>query len=169
VEEVKAENSLENKVDQLWQSILIPLFPFDEGYLVVARDRVVNDNKKSADLIVKWLQDDRVVIVFTMSNKRASAKKPMRDEALGQLGDYMELAHTNRTEQGGLPHGSELQGAVGIGTEVSFYDYRQRTRNGPRVPCLIIKLDVVKDQLKVRHRLMEIKRAAIRDATQLEA
>jgi hypothetical protein len=108
VEEVKAENSLENKVDQLWQSILIPLFPFDEGYLVVARDRVVNDNKKSADLIVKWLQDDRVVIVFTMSNKRASAKKPMRDEALGQLGDYMELAHTNRTEQGGLPHGSEL-------------------------------------------------------------
>jgi hypothetical protein len=124
---------------------------------------------KSTDLIVKWLQDDRVVIVFTMSNKRASAKKPMRDEALSQLGDYMDLAHTNRTEQGSLPQGSELQWAVGIGTEVSFYDYRLRTRNGPRVPCLIIKLDVVKDQLKVWHRLMEIKHAAIRDATQLEA
>jgi hypothetical protein len=167
VEELKAGDALENKVDQLWQCILNTLCPFDEGYLVVARDRVVNDEKKSADLIVKWLRDGRVVIVFTMSNKRPSAKKYMRDDAVEQLAAYLELVHTNRIDEGIDPREIDLQGAVGIGTEVSFYGYRpgkMRTRSGPL--CLIDKLDVLTDQIKVRDRLMEIKRAAIREATQ---
>jgi CO dehydrogenase/acetyl-CoA synthase epsilon subunit len=41
--------------------MLTLLFPSSKGYLVIGRDRVVDDDKKSAELMVKLLRHDHVV------------------------------------------------------------------------------------------------------------
>lgn len=155
-------------MDQLWQSILTPLFPFKEGYLVVGRDRVVDDNQKSADLMVKLLRHDNITIIFTMENKRHESdqqtKEKAKDKAKQQLEEYLELVCKN-SAHGGI----DPRGAIAIGTEVSFYKFTGiRTREGPRELILINDLDISKDKDKVQNLLMEIKRDTVKGVEQLE-
>lgn len=78
--------------------MLTPLFPFDEGYMVVCRDRV-DGSKPAADVMVKRIAragagaDAKIGIIFTMSNKRARdvGSKATWDAALVQLKLYLAI------------------------------------------------------------------------------
>jgi hypothetical protein len=70
-------------VDHLWQVILTSIFRFEQGYLVVGRDRV-DHGTSAADIILKHLRDKKseITTILTMSNKRqGSGNKIWKDAA----------------------------------------------------------------------------------------
>jgi hypothetical protein len=100
-----------SKVNQMWQSILTLIFPWDDGYLV-ARDAWVGDQKPSVDLIVKRLKkgDFRPTVVFTMLNERSGSS--WKDA-------FMQLKNHLRTQRQAGTYGGQAQYcAVGIEKEV---------------------------------------------------
>jgi hypothetical protein len=169
LKEVAEPASFENKVDQLWQSILTELFPFQEDYMVFGRDRV-DHQPNAADMMVKTLAGpakDVVGIIFTLSNKRAQdvGDDKIWREALRQLKEYLRIERESSTDSKMDPQ----HGAVAIGRRVRFYQY---FRNGPNTrndgqlhPAG--DYDVMKDQTKVQRSLLAIKKQAEKQAERL--
>jgi hypothetical protein len=60
---VTADKSLENKVDQLWQTILTPLFPFHQGYMIFCHDRV---RDKRVFLCIRNVREVFIIIVIVV-------------------------------------------------------------------------------------------------------
>ena len=65
----------------MWQCILTMLFPIEEGYMVVVRDRVAHKQPAdAADIMVKHLRPDKTLpIIFTMEDKRAQKQVAQKD------------------------------------------------------------------------------------------
>ena len=110
------EGLLENKADLMWQCILAVLFPIEEGYVVVVRDRVAHEQPAdAADIMVKHLRPDKTLpIIFTMEDKRAQKRveKKHWDQAAAQLEGYLTIERQSETGEGAT---RALHGAVAIG------------------------------------------------------
>ena len=79
----------------MWQCILTMLFPIEEGYMVVVRDRVAHKQPAdAADIMVKHLRPDKTLpIIFTMEDKRAQKQVAQKDwdQAAVQLERYFTI------------------------------------------------------------------------------
>jgi hypothetical protein len=162
--DVTADDSLENKVDQLWQTILTPLFPFHDGYMLFCHDRVTDSRRFAADVMVKRQEgaDAKAPIIFMPSNKRNSLVNTEHswDEALGQLLKYLKLERENhRDDEMVFPQ----HGAVAIGTLVRFYEYHGAGGSGTKPGTELVatdKFDVQAGQKLIQERLEAIKAQA---------
>jgi hypothetical protein len=148
----------------MWQAILTGLFTFEEGYMIICRARVDSDSETgaAADVMLQKQkgQGPKPAILFTMSNKRASAvgDEQAWQAAKIQLGNYLAISRQHHTTGGMDPQ----HGAVAIGTRVRFYEYGKPppTRNTPNpVPHLqlVAQFDVENHKEKVKRRLIKIK------------
>ncbi|KIM95140.1 hypothetical protein OIDMADRAFT_34546 [Oidiodendron maius Zn] len=101
--------------------ILTALFPIEEGYVVVVRDRVAHQQPAdAADIMVKHLRPDKTLpIIFTIEDKRAQRQVNKRhwDQAAAQLEGYFTIERQSETGESAT---RTLHGAVAIGMLVEF-------------------------------------------------
>jgi hypothetical protein len=152
---VNAPNSLEVRVDDLWQCILTQLFPTTQGYFVHCR-APLDGTHLTADVLLRR-PGNGGKIYFTMSNKRKSHDQPFFwTQAEAQLKSYLEKEY----EIGTAGDRSMQHGAVAIGTKVRLYGLYHSRRGKVEWVC--------GGEYNVEHGRDKLQKALMEMKTQIE-